>query len=565
MIRRLRLLSGLAMLVYVTMHLANHALGLVSLDAMEQALDWIAGLWSLYPMLALLYGAFLVHYALGLWSVWERRTLRLRASELVQLVLGFVLPILLVRHVAANRIAASFFSADTGYYRFVLWALFVHAPLNGYLQLATLVVAWWHAMLGLYYWLRVRPWFDRWHAVALTSAVLFPVLSLLGAVQAGREVAAFAADPAWTAAAFARMRPPTPEAAATIEQIIFVLQCFFVAAITIILLAREARALWRRRRGLVRISYPDGRFVEVVPGTSVLEASRLAVIPHASVCGGRGRCSTCRVRVRVSAPGLPDPDEAEHRVLHRIGAGPNVRLACQLRPTAPVEVTPLLPPFASAADGVAPVDLAQGSEREVVILFSDLRGFTGLAEQQLPYDVVFVLNRYFATMGHVVEAAGGRVDKFIGDGIMALFGLSSDVGSACRQALQAARSMSQRLIELNNSLHSELVNPLRIAIGVHAGPAIIGDMGYGRARTLTAIGDAVNIASRLETLAKEFDCELLVSNEVVARAGLERNVFHWEEVTIRGRRETLAVAVLTSARDLPEVDGNSPRPRERAV
>src|ERR1700751_5226600 len=98
MIRRLRLLSGLAMLVYVTMHLANHALGLVSLDAMEQALDWIAGLWSLYPMLALLYGAFLVHYALGLWSVWERRTLRLRASELVQLVLGFVLPILLVRH-----------------------------------------------------------------------------------------------------------------------------------------------------------------------------------------------------------------------------------------------------------------------------------------------------------------------------------------------------------------------------------------------------------------------------------------------------------------------------------
>jgi adenylate cyclase len=107
MIRRLRLLSGLALLAYVTMHLANHALGLVSLDAMEQALDWIAGLWSLYPMLALLYGAFLVHYTLGLWSVWERRILRLRASELVQLVLGFALPILLVRHVAANRIATT--------------------------------------------------------------------------------------------------------------------------------------------------------------------------------------------------------------------------------------------------------------------------------------------------------------------------------------------------------------------------------------------------------------------------------------------------------------------------
>ncbi len=554
MIRRLRLASGLVMLGYVTMHLANHALGLVSLEAMERTLPWVVAIWSQYPMLTLLYGAFLVHYALALWALWQRRTLRLRLSELLQLVLGFAIPVLLVRHVAGTRLGASFFGVDTSYYRFVLWALFVHTPQNGYVQLATLVIAWWHSMLGLYFWLQVRPWFDRLRAVALTLAVLFPVLSLLGAVEAGRQVAALAAEPGRTANAFAVMRLPTPETAATLERIIAGLQWFFVTMIAGVLLARGVRHLWRRRRGLVRISYPDGRFVEVVAGTSVLEASRLARIPHASVCGGRGRCSTCRVRVRVSAPGLPAPGEAERRLLRRIGAGPTVRLACQLRPTLAVTVTPLLPHFANAGDGTLRVDLAQGSEREVAILFCDIRGFTALAENQLPYDVVFILNRYFAAMGHAVEVAGGHVDKFIGDGVMALFGVAGDVGTACREALHAARLMSWRLAELNESLRGELIKPLRIAIGVHAGPAIVGQMGYGSARTMTAIGDAVNVASRLETLAKEFDIELVVSEEVVARAGLDRDFFRWEGATIRGRQEMLAVAVIESARNLPEAD-----------
>src|SRR5690349_18021514 len=161
MIRRLRLASGLVMLAYVTMHLANHALGLVSLDAMEATLGWVVAIWSQYPMLALLYSAVLVHFGLALWALWQRRTLRLRASELLQLVLGFTIPFLLARHVVANRIGGSFFCLDISHYRFVLWALFVHTPSSGYLQLTVLAVAWWHAMLGLYFWLRVRPWFER--------------------------------------------------------------------------------------------------------------------------------------------------------------------------------------------------------------------------------------------------------------------------------------------------------------------------------------------------------------------------------------------------------------------
>jgi adenylate cyclase len=552
MIRRLRLVSGVVMLAYVTMHLSNHAVGLVSLAVMERALAFVLAVWSNPPAKALLYGGFFVHYALALWALWQRRTLRLRAGELMQIVLGFAIPILLVRHVVATRISEDWFGTHHLYYRFVLWGFFVHSPHRGLWQLATLVVAWSHAMIGVHFWLRVRPWYARVQPAALVVAVLVPVLSVLGAIEAGRHVAALAAaDPRWASHAFADLRLPSPAAARAMERIGDLFTWFFSSVIVALLLARLGRSLWRRRHGLVRIGYPDGRFIDVTPGTSVLEASRLAGIPHAHVCGGRGRCSTCRIRVR-GGPGSSDPPgPVEERVLRRIGATATIRLACQLRPKGPVEVTPLLPPFALATDGRRRVDVAQGREREIAILFADIRGFTALSEGRLPYDVVFILNRYFATVGRAVETAGGRIDKFIGDGAMALFGIDSGAAKGCREALAAARRMSERLVELNASLRGEIERPLRIGIGIHCGPTIIGEMGYGGGAAITAIGDAVNTASRLEQLTKEYGCELVVSEEVVRRAGLDLSGLPRHEIEIRGKRETLAVRTLSSAAALP--------------
>jgi adenylate cyclase len=379
-------------------------------------------------------------------------------------------------------------------------------------------------------------------------AVLVPVLSLLGAIEAGRQVAALAADPNWIGE---RITLPSPETQRTLETITDVLSWFFAGMVGAVLLARIARRIWQRRHGLVRIGYPDGRIVEVTPGTSVLEASRLAGIPHASVCGGRGRCSTCRIRVRGEIHSIDPPAEDEQLVLRRIGATSNVRLACQLRPRGAVEVTPLLPPSAHAVDGGRRVDLAQGSEREIAILFVDIRGFTALSEGRLPYDVVFILNRYFAAIGLAVESAGGRVDKFIGDGVMALFGIERGAHTGCREALAAARLISARLDELNASLGGELDRPLRIGIGIHCGPAIVGEMGYGNAASITAIGDAVNTASRLESLTKNFACELVVSDETVSRAGLDLSGSPLHEIEIRGKREMLAVRIVERAAELP--------------
>jgi adenylate cyclase len=540
------------MLAYVTMHLLNHAAGLVSLAAMERTLWWVTALWTQWPMQALLYGGFVAHYALALSALWQRRSLRLRGTEWAQLALGFAIPLLLVRHVVNIRVAHDWLGTGADDYTYVLFVFFVRAPWLGVMQVAALIVAWAHAMIGLHFWLRVRPWYARVRDLALTVAVLIPVLALLGVFEAGRHVAALAAaDPAWSQEAFAGMPVPAPGTGAAIEEIVDALTWLFIAALAAVLLARAGRHFWERRRGLVRISYPDGRSIDVLRGTSVLEASRLAKIPHASVCGGRGRCSTCRVRVRAALPGLSPPSETERRVLERIGARRNVRLACQLRPTIPIEVTPLLPPFAHAADGLRRVDLAEGHEHEIAVLFADIRGFTALAEGRLPYDIVFILNRYFEAMGRAVEQAGGRLDKFIGDGVMALFGLAGDVDVACRDALAAARLMSLHLAELNEALRGELPQPLRIGIGIHAGQAIVGEMGYGGAAALTAIGDAVNTASRLEVLTKEFDCEVIVSAEVILRAGIDRSQFAWQETDIRGKQERLAIVVLRSAQDLP--------------
>jgi adenylate cyclase len=154
-------------------------------------------------------------------------------------------------------------------------------------------------------------------------------------------------------------------------------------------------------------------------------------------------------------------------------------------------------------------------------------------------------------MGTAVEQAGGRIDKFIGDGVMALFGIEEGVAVGSRSALEAARRMAQSLEELNRSLISDLREPLRIGIGLHSGAVIVGEMGYGRATSLTAIGDAVNTASRLEAMTKDFEAQLIVSAPLAAHAGVDLGAFPRHQIDVRGRSQTLDIHVVASALELP--------------
>src|SRR5262245_21163789 len=205
-IRRVRLVSGLVMVAYVTTHLVNHSLGLVSVQVMDRALHEIYQYWSSRLGGILLYGAFAVHYGLALWALWLRRSLKMPAAETIQLVLGFSIPFLLTEHVLRTRVADTFYGADYGYYSTLLYAYFVVNPLNGALQQAVLLIAWIHAVIGLRFWLRLKLWYDRWQLILYAFALLLPTLAILGFFEGGREVMEKAQDPAWVAE-LARVHP----------------------------------------------------------------------------------------------------------------------------------------------------------------------------------------------------------------------------------------------------------------------------------------------------------------------------------------------------------------------
>jgi adenylate cyclase len=287
----------------------------------------------------------------------------------------------------------------------------------------------------------------------------------------------------------------------------------------------------------------------------------MAGIPHASVCGGRGRCSTCRVRVELGRERLPAPSVEEARVLRRVGAPPGVRLACQLRPVADVAVAPLIVPM-SATSALETTEAETGHEQELAVLFADLRGFTTIAERKLPYDVVYLLNRYFEAVGGAVRAAGGVANQFTGDGVMALFGVRATPEIACRDALRGAAGMLDSIEALNASLRDELSAPLRLGIGIHVGPAVVGRMGYAEAAYLTAVGDTVHVAARLEQLTKTYGSDLVISEAVAVRAGVDVTAYQREELTLRNRTTPLAIRVIDDARrlaDSMEGAGRTPR------
>ena len=551
MVGRLRLWSGYVLLLYVATHLLNHALGLISMRVVEAGRIWFVFLWQGLPGQVVLYGALLLHFSLALWALFRRRAFRLSPWEWTQLVLGGLIVPLGTVHVIGTRVAHDYFGVTSGY-PWVLGSLVAGGWWGVTRQFALPFVVWIHACIGLHFAWRLRPWYREWLPILYAVALLVPAAGIGGAAIALRDFAELAQQPGFLRELFAKLNAPDDAGVARIYMISDMLMIGAGVLLLACLGARPLRDVWERRAGVVHLDYGNKRIVSQPTGLSVLEMSRIAGIAHASVCGGRGRCSTCRVRIGGDdIERLPPPSPEEEKVLSRVGAPSNVRLACQLRPPpGRYRITPLLPASAGPIEAYRRQPQAHGGERYVAILFADLRGFTSISEGKLPYDVVFLLNRYFRATGQAIEAAGGRLDKFIGDGVMAIFGLDSDPALACKQALEAARLMSLALDDLNEALSGDLDVPLRIGIGLHAGPTIVGEMGYERATQLTAIGDTVNTASRLEALTKEFAAQLVVSQELLDKAGADLPDAPHQHVEIRGRQEKLDVRVVKRASEL---------------
>jgi adenylate cyclase len=538
-----RLVTGLVLFAYVATHLANHALGLFGLAAMEAGRTVFLSVWRNPACAAALYASLALHFGLALWALYQRRQLRMPFAEAAQLLLGLAIPLFLLTHVIGTHLANRLYGVVDSYTRMML--VFWARPEMAIRQVLLLLIAWTHACVGLRFWLRSKRWSPS-SAVLTTLGLLVPLLALLGFLEAMREITELARNADWlrdTLAAVKELGASPRTALRDINDA--ALQAYF-AAIGATLLARAVRNFHERRYKSIAVTYPDGRKIVAPSGYSILEISRYGGIPHVSVCGGRGRCSTCRVRVGRGLKQLPLPSAAERAVLKRVGAAANVRLACQLRPGADLSVFPLLPATA-ALEGVTPTDDFAGEEIETCVLFADLRGFTRLSEHKLPYDIVFFLNRYFETMSAAVEAAGGIANQFTGDGMMALFGVESGPDAGCRDAMNAAGGMIDALAKLSAEFSAELPAPLQMGIGIHCGPAVVGRMGRGSARFLTAIGDTVHVASRLQELTKDYQCPLIVSQSAARRAQLDVARFPRHELAVRNRSNPIAIHVVRNA------------------
>jgi adenylate cyclase len=297
---------------------------------------------------------------------------------------------------------------------------------------------------------------------------------------------------------------------------------------------------------MVTISYPN-RQIRVPKGLSVLEASLRHKIPHASVCGGRARCSTCRIRVVSDRSKLPQPSGREAFVLESIGvsANPSIRLACQLRPQTDISVIPILPASMNAKLLRKGSRMNIGRERYIVSMFVDMRGSTKLAEARLPFDVVFLINRFLGACSQAALDAGGQPNQFVGDGVLALFGIEVDAKTACRQALRAAANVATNVDHMNRQLASDLPEPIEYGIGIQGGEVIIGDIGFQDHTVFTALGDPVNVAARLQDMTKALGCKAVISDEVFATAGIPPGSLARTEVAIRGREEAMIVRTVT--------------------
>lgn len=260
---------------------------------------------------------------------------------------------------------------------------------------------------------------------------------------------------------------------------------------------------------------PDERSVEVEEGDFILESSKQAGIPHTHVCGGAARCSTCRVLVVEGLANCGDRNAAERAIAEKLKFEPCVRLACQTQVLGDVTVRRLAIDSediqliqAQIRGKLSPNSI--GQEKKVAILFADLRGFTSLSERLLPYDIIYLLNRYFQHMGEVIERHDGIINNYMGDGLMALFGLDHP-DRATEQAVRAGLDMIAAMDKINPHFEMLYHQQLKIGIGIHYGGVVIGEVGAIDNRRLTAIGDAVNLASRIESANKEVGTTLLIS------------------------------------------------------
>ena len=501
--RDLRLASGLVLFTYLTLHLACHALGLVSLGLAERALRVTVLVWHSVPGTVLLCAAVAVHVSLALVAVYDRRTLRMPPLQALRIALGLSMPFALIGHFIVTRYAFERYGLAGEYGRVVpgLWS----KGTSG-VALALLAPGWIHGCLGLRFAFGHRITSSRVPFLAFGAALLLPVLAAVGFVTMARELGSRPQGYEATSVAVDSRRDAS--LAETREHALLVYGGF----IFLIVVGRTwRRVVERRRKSVVWIRYP-GRTVSVPRGWTVLEASRSFGIAHQAMCGGRARCTTCRVRVVEGASHCPAPNDDEQRALDRIAASSeSIRLACQLRPVGDIEVEPVL--SSALGHGEAAPPPLRPTEIEAMLLLDDVRvdGASG-GSPPSAHDTIYALGRCL----HIAEAAaadaGAKVHRHSPTRWILVLASGADRAAARDRVLAAARRIERDAAHLRASLADDLGVRIHTALALHAGRVVRGAIGVGAP---VLVGEAVDDLERVRGGALA-DAPFVVSRSAAA-------------------------------------------------
>jgi adenylate cyclase len=402
--QRLRLMSGLVLFAFAAAHFLNHAVGLIGLEAMHIVQAWRTAVTRSWPGSIVLLAALLTHVMLALTKLARRDSLRMPRWEALQIASGLAIPFLLLPHIVNTRVAHLFFGVDDTY----LYELARLWPDSALLQSLLLLLVWTHGCFGIHYWLRLSDTYRRYVAGLFMLAIAVPVLAIAGFAVSGWVTADIMSDPAALAALKARSHWPNSLDSETLAYLRTRARIGFAALLAVmigVLLVRRGRRIGRRG-GLI-ITYLGGPTVALRRGMTLLEGSRSARVSHASICGGRGRCSTCRVRIEDGLGSLPPPAGAEAITLKSIDAPPNVRLACQIRPTRALSVA-----IISHPDTPGPPQAGFIEVREVVA--AHVRATLGEQLMDLASSDPETVQRWVhAKIGYLITIADLTADGFI--------------------------------------------------------------------------------------------------------------------------------------------------------
>ena len=281
---------------------------------------------------------------------------------------------------------------------------------------------------------------------------------------------------------------------------------------------------------------PDNKKIEISSDETILTASIRKGIPHLSACGGVGKCSTSRINNLSGLKNCSERTEHEIKLAKRLNLPDTIRLACQTKVCGKVKYRRLLldkrdlslnSQLSSKKTG------SVGTVRNLTIMFCDIKGFTPFSESLSAYDVIFILNRYFSIMREIILKNGGEVNNYIGDAILAIFGLKESRQQILR-TVNTGLQMLKAMDEFKKYLKDAYDRTFDMRIGIHNGEVIVGSVGYGDDKKLTVIGDVVNIASRIEATNKDAGTRLLISENAYSQVKDSIEIDNYLRLKLRG-------------------------------